>query len=348
MPTKITVGRGITVAVRSGGGEAEREWQYGSVSTEKGSLFELGSLTKLFTATVLLELERAGKCSVYDRVAKYLPEIVPAACNVTLLDLVTHRAGLPRLPKDIRPLDRDPYAGYDRGRLMQFLKTTTWRLGGESAFLYSNLGYATLGIVLESAGNACFEDLLRRYVLVPFGLRQLGFPPMRGSSRGEIVQGHSEAGFRVQAWEFAAFAPCGALVGTAEDVGKFVKGINHDKYLTRAFMPVAEAGRGEIAFGWLLQAGGKVAWHNGATNGFSSYASLELETGKWLVLLANRYMPEISSIGHELERLYYFQQGPERKPKNHTLRGLFRDGLVGTARILGAAGWKQAKDRLPT
>ena len=135
--------------------------------------FEVGSISKVFTALLLAESERLGKVNRNDPAAKYLiPADDPsqaALAKITLLALTTHTSGLPRLPQNMGPNPGsmpDPYAAYDTAKLVEALKFhgSTATVGIAS---YSNFGAAVLGEALAAAWGTTYADALTEHVLVP-------------------------------------------------------------------------------------------------------------------------------------------------------------------------------------
>ena len=121
--------------------------------------FEVGSISKVFTALLLAESERLGRVNRNDPAAKYLiPADDPsqaALAKITLLTLTTHTSGLPRLPQNIGlnpDTMTDPYSAYDRAKLVEALKFhgSTATVGSAS---YSNFGAAVLGEALAARGG---------------------------------------------------------------------------------------------------------------------------------------------------------------------------------------------------
>src|SRR5215210_389323 len=116
-------------------------------------LFEIGSISKVFTGILLADAVQAGKLGLDDTLAQRLPVKFadPAAGAVTLKQLATHTSCLPRLPTNMNPAGDDPYAQYDNRALFEYLASA--KLAGQPpcAAAYSNLGFGILGVVLETA-----------------------------------------------------------------------------------------------------------------------------------------------------------------------------------------------------
>jgi D-alanyl-D-alanine-carboxypeptidase/D-alanyl-D-alanine-endopeptidase len=285
-----------------------------------GTLFEIGSITKTFTALLLADMVERGEVRFSDPVSTFLPEPVsnPALSEITLLNLASHTARLRRLPRDLwwRALRnlRDPYAGYDIPRLEASLTTIKARSQIGRKFHYSNFGFAILGHVLANAGGLAYEDLIVKRVCEPLGLSATSASPV-GDTRDRYAQGHKKRGRPMQPWNLAAFAPAGVLKSSAEDMLNYLRAhIDPDSTpladgLRAVQIPRLQIRRGRLAVGlaWLIDTRKKreVIWHNGGTGGFSAFAGFNPRARVGLVALANaRVAGRLTRIGlRALEQL---------------------------------------------
>lgn len=332
LPELLTSRQGVGVlALHARPGLAPQLHSYGRMKPpfSADSLFEIGSLTKLFTAALLARLVAAGKIALDQPVSNYLALAPDSTTNVTVLDLATHHAGLPRLPSGMDRLSLDPYAGYTRQKLLAWLLKTPMRASGTSDFLYSNLGYALLGAVLEAAGGWTYAELLTQHVLQPLGLSSTGVALDR-QQQTRLVQGHHLSGRRATAWHWDAFAPCGGLKSSAADLLTFAGAFLTDPVLAGTLKPRAKVPGGTIGLAWLRAASG-LAWHNGATFGFSNALVLEPRAATVTLLLANRMVPGLErSI---LRQAAGLPPGP-RTPRGSLMRAHLVDLLRPVLRLI--------------
>ncbi len=279
--------------------------------------FEIGSVTKVFTALLLAESERLGKVSRNDSAAKFLLPADDAdqakLAKITLLSLTTHSSGLPRLPANIGPNpdgNPDPYATYDRAALVAGL-----RLHGPTApvgrtVAYSNFGVSVLGEALGAAWGTTYAAALEAHVLAPLGLKHtaLGLP---GTALPEgMAPGHGPDGKRVGNWTFLACAPAGALRSSARDLAIFLQAARaeaeaplHAAFAatTTAQRPVEDMG-GQIGMGWFLQgdAARPVVWHNGGTGGYRSFVGFVPGADGAGVAVLTNHQASVDELGGEL------------------------------------------------
>jgi CubicO group peptidase (beta-lactamase class C family) len=270
------------------------------------TLFEIGSITKAFTGTLLADQVRAGRVRLDDPVQKYLPDgfTVPRRDDrdITLLHLATHTSSLPVQPpllglfalltKD----PADPYAEFDLPRLKQTLATLDLGRPIGSRFEYSNLGVGLLGHALAHAGKAGrYEDLLAERVLKPLDLTDTRVR-LSAEQGKRFAPGHDDKGKPTSAWTFACLEACGGLRSTARDLLTFAEaGMGRrPTALAGAFRmahePWRETGqRGQfVGLCWMRQEGRRLMiWHNGGTYGYRSFLALLPETGVGVVVLSN-------------------------------------------------------------
>ncbi|MBI5380711.1 MAG: serine hydrolase [Opitutae bacterium] len=277
--------------------------------------FEIGSVTKVFTALLLAESERRGKVSRHDPAAKYLlPADDPAQAalaKITLLSLTTHTSGLPRLPANIGKnpdASTDPYAAYGRAALVEGL-----RLHGPSTTVgrsvaYSNFGVSVLGEALGAAWGASYAEALRAQVLAPLGMNVTtvglaGQPPP-----ADLAPGHAD-GKRVPNWTFLACAAAGGIRSSTRDLARLLAAClgGPDAPLHAALNTTqqpqhanADTG-GHIGLGWMLtdDAERPIVWHNGATAGSHAFVGFCPKTGVGIALLANVHKGS-EKLGFEL------------------------------------------------
>ncbi|MEU3777248.1 serine hydrolase domain-containing protein [Streptomyces sp. NPDC032472] len=274
-----------------------------------GTLFEIGSVTKVFTALVLARLAVAGTVDLDEPLAALLPPgaVVPArgGREISLRHLATHTSGLPRLPKGmmlpalLRPAKPDPYAGCTADVLLSGLART--RLGavpGER-FRYSNLGAGLLGLALARRAGTDYEALVTREICAPLGLADTAVT-VDGSRSPALAQGHTGRGRPARPWHLADLAGAGGLRSTATDLAAFLRAQwdTRPAELAEAIRLSREVEHRTSPFAWIhlgwmahrlhaRQGGHLQIWHNGGTGGFSSFVGFDPEKQVAVVALGN-------------------------------------------------------------
>jgi len=138
------------------------------------TIFQIGSITKTFTATLLAEAVESGKLKLDTPVAKLLPDLTVPSRNgkpITLGELAMQVSGLPRLPTNMRPANpRDPYADYDAAKLKTFLATYKLPRDPGASYEYSNLGFGVLGYALAQHTGTTYAGMLQSRILEPLDM----------------------------------------------------------------------------------------------------------------------------------------------------------------------------------
>jgi D-alanyl-D-alanine-carboxypeptidase/D-alanyl-D-alanine-endopeptidase len=287
----------------------------GTAEPGPDTVYEIGSITKVFTCLVLADMAVRGEAMLDDPVAKFLPATVKVPSRggreITLLDLATQVSGLPRLPGNLKPADMlNPYADYGPAQLYEFLSGYTLTRDIDAAYEYSNLGVGLLGYALSLKAGTSYEELVRRRVLEPLGMTDTGIA-LSPSQRARLAVGTDPELKPVKNWDFEVLAGAGALRSTARDMLKFLTAAMglRETPLRRAFdlmlTKVRPTGTPdlEIGLGWHVwtKYGTRIIWHNGGTGGYRSFAGYDPAKKTGVVVLCGTSF-SVDDLGlHALE-----------------------------------------------
>lgn len=266
------------------------------------TLFEIGSVTKIFTAAALVDGIAHGSVSLDDPISKFLPLPANGIGDRTLKELVTHTTGLPRLPSrfawwwNILRHPRDPYADYSQRDLYAYLASLNAAKLPGGKFLYSNLGAGILGEVLASSENTDYANFIARHITAPLHMSRtyLDIPP---SEQSFVAQPHNKYLRPTNLWTMATLPGAGGLRSCMQDMLILTSAAlaSIAPFSAAMFQPLAPAGGPDrnVGLGWILRhsASYQVAWHNGGTGGSRSFLGLELQTRRAIVILSNTSHP---------------------------------------------------------
>jgi CubicO group peptidase (beta-lactamase class C family) len=203
----------------------------GQPPLDGNSVFEIGSISKVFTATVLAELVREGRVSLDDPAQKYLPDSVHLPTRngkqITLGNLSSQNSGLPRMPDNFHPADpMNPYADYTVQQMYDFLNGYQLTRDPGEEFEYSNLGVGLLGHILARIVGQSYERMERERVWQPLGMTHtaITFTPWM---KAHLALGHSASGEVVPNWDLPTLAGAGAIRSTTNDMLKFASANLH-------------------------------------------------------------------------------------------------------------------------
>lgn len=251
------------------------------------TVFQIGSLTKAFTAAAIMQLQEMGKLNINDSVQKYI-ENYPYE-NVTLYQLLTHTAGIPNLtefPDFISTMDIPVSVSEN---IVKFLnKPLEFEPG--SQFAYSNSGYILLGAVIENVSGQAYSQYIEEHIMSPLGMGRSGYLK-KDRITDDIASGYWVAIERYPAMDIDMTVPyaAGGIYSTVNDLYKWIQGLEEGKVINadswRAMRTPEKNGYG---LGWgVNDAEGLIYAHGGAINGFSSFIFRDISKGTAVIILSN-------------------------------------------------------------
>jgi len=297
------------------------------------TIFEIGSVTKVFTSLLLADMVNRKEVTLDDPAAKYLPQNVKmperSGKSITLLDLSTHSSGLPFVPSNRKLDPRNPYADdYSVSDLYQFLSGYTLPRDPGSEFEYSNLGAGLLGHLLAYRAGTDYETLIGTRITRPLSMPDTGIT-LSSSMKQGMATGHNAMLAPTANWDLPTLAGAGALRSSANDMLTFLEAFlgYKESPLAPAMKAMLEvrrpAGQATIGLGWLVISpdGREIAWHNGGTGGFRSFVGYDPKERIGVVVLSNASTPSgVDDIGLHIltTKVPLANPEPPKPPTQHT------------------------------
>ena len=289
--------------------------QTGGKPVNGDSVFEIGSVTKVFTATLLADMVERGEVNLNDPISKYLPGQMKTPSRdgkeITLLHLSSQTSGLPRMPANFKPKDQDnPFADYSVDQMYGFLSSYTLTRDIGATYEYSNFGVGLLGHILALQAGKDYETLVRTRISQPLKMESTGIR-LTPEMRAHLATGHDQSLRPAALLDFPTLAGAGALRSTTNDLLKFVAanlGLISSPLLTamrKTHQAQHDTGTPEleIGLGWHIFKifDRKILWHNGGTVGYHSFIGFDNDKRQGVVVLSNS-SASIDDIGlHLLE-----------------------------------------------
>lgn len=280
-----------------------------SILPDEQSVYEIGSISKTFTAIMLAHAVNEGKLALNDDIRKYLPGKYPnlefKGKPITILNLANHTSTLPHLPANIGTQpgfkDEDPYKGYDKAMIYQYLSTfkPDSTIGAKAS--YSNFGIAILGTILETAYKIPLEKLLKKVITGPLEMNSTDYAVLTEQEKLKTT-GYS-ADKAVPYWDMEDFRAAGGLKSNLQDMIIYLKAnmkeINKDISLSHKEtfkMPVYNFG-----LAWIVKPlkNNTMIYHDGATAGFTSFITFTTDH-KTGVIILNNSTNLVNEIGENL------------------------------------------------
>lgn len=265
------------------------------------TLFEIGSISKVFTCIILADMVIKKEVSLNDPISKYLPATVkPPQRNgkeITLLDLATHRSGLPRLPDNFAPKDENnPYADFTAKELYAFLNNYTLTRDIGEKYEYSNLAVGLLGHILCLVNKCDYETLLKQRITSVLNMPST-VVSLSPELKKQMAIGHNENLAPVSNWDMAVLAGAGGIRSSVNDMLVFASanaGITKTPLdsaikFTQIFRNHCDVPEFDMGLGWHIYTyeNNKYLNHNGGTGGFRTFIAVDKAQHIGVVVLAN-------------------------------------------------------------
>ena len=301
MQTRGNVGVSIGVYYQG------KDYFYNFGETKQGSnhlpanntFYEIGSITKTFTSTLLAIAVDQGKVGLQMPIIKFLPDSVaanPALKLITFKELANHTSGLPRMPDNFETSgsnSENPYGKYNTNDMFSYLMHFKQTREPGAKYEYSNFGAGLLGILLERMYKKPYAELLKEYITGPAKINDTRLT-LDATDAGRLAQGYDENIKPVPAWEFIAFRSAGALKSTSFDLLNYGKLqlFSADRTLSKALKLTHEITFNDnvniVGLGWHYFAEDqKVLNHGGATGGYRSMICTDPESKIVVAVLTN-------------------------------------------------------------
>jgi CubicO group peptidase (beta-lactamase class C family) len=259
------------------------------------SIFEIGSISKVFTATLLADFVVNKQLKLNDAINDYLRVSIKDDTKITFEQLANHTSGLPRLPTNLDLATADPsnpYKNYGAKELDEYLTQlleTKQTPGSKNE--YSHLGAGLLGYVLAKHSDSSYEALLQKHLFSKFNMSHS--TSLRQNIKNPLVIGLDGEGKQTSNWDLAILAGAGGIFSNVEDQSKFVvaqfDSANKALTLTRQKTFKINANM-DIGLGWHIlkdKSENNWYWHNGGTGGYRSSMVFDPISKNGIVILSN-------------------------------------------------------------
>jgi CubicO group peptidase (beta-lactamase class C family) len=265
---------------------------------DAATMFEIGSITKTFTAYVLTAVLMENKIAETDVIVKYLPDSVKQNKNlsgISFLNLMNHTSGLPRLPDNMKPVNAmQPYQDYSSKELFSYLQNCTPKTDGK--YDYSNLGAGVAGVLAERISGKTYAVLLDEYIFLPF---KIVSPANTIAVNQNKSTGYYTNDDKAEYWNMNVLAPAGGLKCTGTEMLTYLQNMCFPKTdISKTIVDkltaqtIAMNAKIAIGRGWHIfndKDQPLFYWHNGGTYGFSTFCAFTKDKGKAVIVVINQF-----------------------------------------------------------
>jgi len=259
-------------------------------------IFEIGSITKVFTANILAKSVIDNKIKLDENINDYLDIKFKNNISITFKSLANHTSGLPRMPSNFEQdaySSDNPYKHYNdkylKDYLINFMEIDEKNIGNSE---YSNLGMGLLGFTLSNIYNLNYEELYQKYIFSKYNMKNTTFNINLVNEK--LVKGLDIEGNYTSNWELASLSSAGGILSNVEDLAKY--GIAHFNKSNLDLMlmtkkTVKANDQVDTGLGWHIinseKSDNKWHWHNGGTGGYTSSMVIDIKNLVGVIVLSN-------------------------------------------------------------
>lgn len=270
----------------------------GMLQTEDNStkVFEIGSISKVFTATVLANFVVSGKVRLDETLDQQVDIPFHQDAKITFSSLANHTSGLPRMPSNFMMgalfNPSNPYKNYDEEKLNKYLTEKLkfeYTPGTKSE--YSNLGAGLLGHVLCKISGKTYQQLVSELIFEKYNMQST--TTQRTDVTDLLVAGRNEKGSETSNWDLGSLVGAGGIYSSVKDLVLFAQAQFDSTQVELALTQKStfkSNSNTEVGLGWHIlnqQSGEAWHWHNGGTGGYRSSMALNISKRKGVIILSN-------------------------------------------------------------
>ena len=264
------------------------------------SIFQVGSVTKTFTATLILFLQEHGKLDINENVSKYFP-VYKDANKIKIKNLLTHTSGIFNYTSDKL---YDPQKSFSQQDFWTIINNKPLEFEPDSKYEYSNANYFLLGLLIEKVTGKSWEQNMKEIIFKKAGMKHSGFDFASLSSRNKSVGYNIDKNgkhIRSIIADSSGTYAAGSLYTTIGDLYLWYKALKENLIISKStFMQAVTAYKGPYGYGWQIDSAYRhTQWeHNGGIMGFAaSYRNLPDEDACFIVLQNVGFYPAVTSVG---------------------------------------------------
>ena len=262
-------------------------------AADSNTIYQIGSITKGFTSTIIMHLKENGQLSLEDHLSDYITGI-PNGNKITIRQLLTHSSGMYDYTSDLEREDSAVICHpVPKERILRQFANQPLDFEPGTSYRYSNSGYFLLGMIIEKITGKSWEENVREEILTPLNMRHTGFDfnNLKDLDKAQGYQYYSEE--RSQAdicWDSTVSYAAGSIYSDTKDMLKWAKAVTNKSILSsQSWKEAFTVNRHGYGLGWEIDsiAGNKVLGHNGGIPGFSSEMLIIPSKDLQIIILSN-------------------------------------------------------------
>ncbi len=282
----------------------------GKIPNDQNSIFQIGSITKQFTATVILKLQEEKKLTVSDKLIKYFPDY-PKGDSITILQLLTHTSGIYSYTSDPVFMEHEVSKPSDRKKMMALFKDKPLQFSPGSQWEYSNSAYSLLGYIIEDVSKMPYEQAVRNYIFKPLKMTHSGFDFTHLNDRNKTIgyfRLNGENNMPAPIVDSSVSYSAGAIYSTVGDLYSWYQGMQANRIIAKASKEKALTPvKHNYGYGWGIDSlyGKRRIGHSGGIHGFNTNMASIPEDNTCVILLNNAASPHLEKITESIFAILY-------------------------------------------
>lgn len=315
------------------------------IRENKNTVFNIGSITKQFTAAAILLLEKDRKLQLSDPLSTYFPNLPEEKRGITIHQLLTHTSGLPSVIGEDKEL-------INSKEFMKRVSEAKPRFAPGSRYAYSNVGYSILGILIEKISGNTYEKFLRDNIFIPAGMENTGY--LLPDYKDDVMAIGYKSGLRwgtERDWQTLDDGPGwnlranGGIFSTALDLYKWYRAIRHTTVLPRIqtakyLSPHTKEGQNSstyYSYGWVVEPmdTDTIIWHDGGNMVHNAYMAMDLRNDICVIISSNTDEKSSNNLASRLIQIMRGSFIPVEAEKINAYAGLYKtaDGTTISVRF---------------
>jgi CubicO group peptidase (beta-lactamase class C family) len=274
------------------------------------TIYQIGSITKQFTAAIILRLQESKKLSLQDKLSKYFP-LLPGADKVSIENLLSHTSGFYNYTNDENFMKTEAVKPASQEKILALFKDKPLEFEPGTQFNYSNSGYILLGYIIEKVTGKPYELIVRQQIFAPLKMTHSGFDFASLQSADKAIgynvltaSGNTPAGIVDSSVSFSA----GAIYTTVGDLFKWDRSLYKEKILRKASLKNAYTIRkGQYGLGWVIDSayGQEIYQHGGGIFGFSTFINRSPQEDICIILFDNKGDGALGKIATQINAILH-------------------------------------------
>ena len=281
-----------------------------NLKNDTSTIFSVGSVTKQFTAAVILKLQELKKLKVTDRLSKYFPDY-PKGDSIRLSHLLTHTSGIFNYAEDPVFMQSKATKPMTENEMITMIANKPLTFSPGSNWSYSNSNYVMLGYIIQKVYKKPYAEAVKDLLLTPLQMNETGFDfaRLKNDRRAVGYRAISENGGEERSdFDYSVSFAAGGMYSTTHDLYKWTKGLSSGKILNKQSLDIATTPlRNKYGYGMYIDSinGKRYLAHGGLTFGFTAYVGTILEDGVTIIILNNVANSSIAQIANNVLAVLY-------------------------------------------